>query len=96
MTKTLKTRLSLALQENDNKIPFSFIQNEVKTAKVNYFQLSPNMRVCVIRLQSGHEVLGKAQVLDAANDEETVGNNVAFENAQDELWSVFGAIALSL
>ena len=84
-----------AVEANGGKLPNSFVLEQVDAAKVTYTHLTPNMRVCVIRLAAGHEVIGVAQVLDAANDVEAIGNSVAFDNAVNELWKVFGAIALS-
>lgn len=92
----LQYEVQKAVAENGGKLPFTFIQEAVENADVKYHQLSPSMRVCVIRLgNTNHEVIGVAQVLDAANDSEEIGNQVAFENAKNELWKVFGAIAIS-
>ena len=85
--------LTEALEENSGKIPFSFILGEVSTAEVQYLHPTPNMRLCIITLLSGHEVIGIAQVLDAKNDKEALGNSVAYDNAINELWKVFGSIA---
>ena len=90
----LQFEVHQAIANNGGKLPISFINEEVDNATVIHTQLTPNMRVCVIRLESGHEVIGVAQVLDAANDVETIGQEVAFTNAKNELWKVFGAIAL--
>ena len=51
------------------------------------------MRLCIITLSTGHEVLGKAQVLSAANDIEQIGNQVALTNATNEIWTLVGSIA---
>ena len=51
------------------------------------------MRVCIIRLATGHEVIGVAQVLNKNNDVEEIGNAIAEKNAVMQLWSTFGAIA---
>lgn len=93
MNNEFIAKLKKALKENEGKIPFSFIQDEVKSAKIEYHHLTKNMRVCVISLTTGHEVLGMAQVLDAKNDVEVLGNEVAYSNAVDELWKVYGSIA---
>ena len=81
------------LEMNSNKISPTFINNIVAQSNVQYFHLTPNMRVCVITLPTGHEVLGKAQVLDTANDVETIGNSVALTNATNEIWTLVGSIA---
>ena len=88
-------RLREELKINKGKISFDFIQREVAehTEDVWYFHLTANMRACVIKLKSGHEVLGMAQVLDSKNDVEEIGNKVAFDNAVNKLWEVYGSIA---
>jgi len=92
---SLFTRVHGAVAGYNGKLPPQFIEEEVANGTTTYTHLTPNMRVCVIRLKSGHEVIGVAQVLDASNDVEAIGNSVALTNAKNELWKVFGAIALS-
>ena len=95
MEERLYDTVARAIANNGGKLPYEFIKEQVAKAAVTYTQLTPNMRVCLIRLTSGHEVIGVAQVLDAANDVEEIGNSVALQNATNELWKVFGAIALA-
>lgn len=84
------------LDGNNGMISFAFIEGLVEEGTVQHFHLTDNMRVCVIRLESGHEVLGKAQVLNAENDNQEKGEQVAYENAVGELWAVCGSIAKAL
>ena len=81
------------LAENSNKISPKFINNLVVMSSVQYLHPTPNMRLCIITLHTGHEVLGKAQVLDASNDDEDIGNKVALTNAKNEIWALVGSIA---
>lgn len=81
------------LTENSNKISPKFINNLVTMSSVQYLHPTANMRLCIITLPSGHEVLGKAQVLDASNDVEQLGNSVALTNATNEIWALVGSIA---
>lgn len=81
------------LKENSNKISPAFINNIVAQSSIQYLKPTPNMRLYIITLPSGHEVLGKAQVLDASNDVEQLGNSVALTNATNELWALVGSIA---
>lgn len=81
------------LAANSNRISPILINNIVAQSTVQYFHLTPNMRVCVITLPTGHEVLGKAQVLDSTNDVEAIGNSVALTNATNEIWTLVGSIA---
>ena len=93
MATNLITSVQNELKMNGNKLSYDFIQNLVLEGKVEHFQLTPGMRVCVITLESGHEILGKAQVLDAANDDEKIGKDVALEDAMNGVWQNVGAIA---
>lgn len=86
-------RLRKVLKDNSGKITLEFIENEIETEKVKFFKLTANTRVCVIKTKGGHEVVGIAQVLDSINDVEEIGNEVAYKNAVDNLWNVYGSIA---
>lgn len=81
------------LEANSNKISSTFIDNIVAKSTVQYLHPTPNMRLCIITLPTGHEVLGKAQVLDADNDDESKGNSVALSDAKIEIWTLVGSIA---
>ena len=81
------------LAGNSNKISPKFINNLVAMSLVQYLHPTPNMRLCIITLPTGHEVLGKAQVLDASNDVEQLGNSVALTNATNEIWTLVDSIA---
>lgn len=85
--------LKKAMDSNDGKIPFSFIEEQADKAKKTFARLTPNTRVCVLTLETGHEVVGVAQVLDSKNDVEDIGNKIALDRAKNELWASFGAIA---
>ncbi len=95
-TKGIVERLAQELDSNGGRISSQFLLNEVERddTKITFEHLTDNMRVCIIRLESGHEVIGKAQVLNKDNDNPAVGNEVAYTNAVNELWTVFGNVAL--
>lgn len=86
-------RLEKALSENNNKIPLSFLEEQAKKAKVTYSKPTANTRVCVLTLPEGHEVIGYSRVIDSVNDVASIGNKVAYNNAFNELWGVYGSIA---
>ncbi len=81
------------IKDNDGKIGFEFITKYADRAEHIYLQPTANMRLCVLKLETGHEVIGVAQVLDSKNDVESTGNKIAYNNAVNELWKTFGAIA---
>ena len=85
--------IKLELLNNSNKLSKQFIDDIVSKSKIIYLNPTPNMRLCIITIPSGHEVIGVAQVLDSANDVESIGNSVALQNATNELWRTLGALA---
>ena len=84
------------LKSNKGKLSFPFISRLAEEGTITYLHPTQNMRLCIITLKSGHEVLGVAQVLDASNDVEEIGNNIAYSNAVNEVWKVIGAIAKAI
>ena len=95
--ETVETELNFVSGDNiQGKISFDFINDLTNDSEKIYLHPTPNMRICILKLKSGHEVYGVAQVLDANNDIEEVGNKIAFDRARDELWQVVGAIAKAL
>ena len=91
--KDLGHEIKNNLISNKGKISYEFIKDLAEEAEVIYLHPTKNMRLCILILPSGHEVLGKAQVLDDKNDVESIGNSVAYTNAVNELWAVCGNIA---
>ncbi len=87
--------LQVALTNNGGKIPLKFIEDHLNNplTKVTHVQATENTRICVITLSTGHELVGYAQVLDSKNDVELIGQEVAYDNAKEEIWKVFGSIA---
>lgn len=83
------------LKKNSGKISQSFVEKYLNDSdtKVTHTQVTPNTRVCVITLCTGHDLVGYAQVLDAKNDVELIGQEVAYDNAKEEVWKAFGSIA---
>lgn len=83
------------LIKNSGKLSPTFIESIANhpDIKITHAQLTPNTRVCVVTLPSGHDLVGYAQVIDAKNDIESIGQEVAYKNAIGQLWSVCGTIA---
>ncbi len=94
---SIRTELNLCSGDNvKGKISSDFISKVAVNAEKIYLQPTPSMRICVLKLKSGHEVYGVAQVLDPVNDVESIGNKVAFDRAKDEIWQVVGSIAKAI
>lgn len=84
------------LENNGNKISYDFVAAVAKKSKVTHMLATSRTRVCVLTLPTGHEVVGYSQVLFDVNDVPEIGKQVAYKNAEDKIWDVLGAIALSL
>lgn len=86
------------LQDKGNKLSPGFIDDIANhpNTKVTHAQLTPNTRVCVVTLPSGHDLVGYAQVLDANNDVPLIGQEVAYNNAIEQLWQTCGNIAKAI
>ena len=89
----LKKMIKVELAKSGNRISLDFINRLIEVSEIEYFSLSPNTRVCLLRLPTGHEIIGKAQVLDAKNDVEMIGKSVARTDAKNQLWQLVGTIA---
>lgn len=87
--------LKNAMEANGGKIPTSFIEGHLNHPKtmVTHVRPTKNTRVCVITLATGHDLVGYATSIDAKNDVELVGQNVAYNNAKEHIWATFGSIA---
>jgi hypothetical protein len=94
--KVLADMIKLNLEANNGRISKDFIDNLAEDADVIYLHPTPRTRICVMIIYGGQEVVGYARVIDPKNDVEELGNNVAFENAKNELWNVCGSIALAI
>ena len=95
MNSNFILELKNELDTSNGKISKTYVDgylNDPRT-KVSHMQVTRNTRVCVITLPTGHELVGYAQVLDSNNDVELIGQEVAYNNAAEEIWSVFGSIA---
>jgi len=92
--KVLADAIRAQLKENNGKISPAFIDNLAENADYVWLHPTERTRICVMTLYSGHEIVGKAQVLDPANDVKEIGEEVAFNDAKNQLWQLCGNIAL--
>jgi len=84
------------LDSNGGRISPDFIDNLAANAEYVWLHPTPRTRLCVMTIYSGHEIVGKSQVLDPKNDVKTIGEEVAFNDAKNQLWQLCGNIALAI
>ena len=74
---------------NMNSINEEFMKSQI--ANVEYHQLSgTTITIAVITLKSGFTVTGESACVDPNNFNAEIGNKIAYENAFDKLWQLFG------
>ena len=95
MNELFIDELKKNLDDNNGKISYPFIESYLnhKDTKVSHAKITPSTRVCVITLPTGHDIVGYAQVLDSKNDVELIGQEIAYNNAKENIWAAFGSIA---
>ena len=71
------------------KLTKEFLEQQI--ANVEYTTLIPNKLVhCTITVINGYTFTGEASVIDPSRFDLNIGKQVAYENAFNKMWSVFG------
>lgn len=72
-----------------NTITKEFLDEQIE--QVAYYQL-PNttLTIAVITLNSGFTVTGESACVDPSNFDKAIGEKIAYENAYEKLWQLFG------
>lgn len=72
-----------------NKITLDYLKQQI--ANVQYHQLDgTTITIAVITLHSGFTVTGESACVDPTSFNEEIGNKIAYDNAFDKLWQLFG------
>jgi len=91
----LITEVAKELVRNGNKISQEFVDDIAKKAEYTYFN-TKNTVICVIRLETGHELIGYAQVIDEKNFDLGIGKKIARKKAIEKLWQLVGSFGVLL
>lgn len=71
------------------KLTKEMLENQI--ANVDYQVLIPNKLVhCTITVINGYRFTGEASVIDPSRFDLNIGKQVAYENAFDKMWPVYG------
>ena len=86
--------LKSAMDKTGGKIPVWFIDKLFTDPRtvVTHVHPTETTRICIITLPTGHELVGYSQVMNPANDDPLIGQEIAYENAKEEVWRTLGAI----
>lgn len=79
---------TLAASPSPNRVTASDMEERIKS--IVYHRLTDTLTMCVIRLDNGFTVTGESACADPANYNKEVGEKIAYENAFNKLWPLFG------
>ena len=63
---------------------------EGRIAKSEFWRWGPTLTLCKLTLDNGYVVIGKSACVNEVNYNQEIGERIAFDNAFNELWPVFG------
>jgi hypothetical protein len=72
-----------------NRVTLGDIQSQVKSA---YYHVVPDttLTICVLTLNNGYTVMGSSACVDPASFNKAVGEQIAYDNALNEIWALEG------
>ena len=86
--------LSKAIVENFKKkggfaITKEFLDSQITSVK--YFVIEgTTVTICHMMLDNGFSVRGESACISAVNFDEEIGQRIAYKNAYDKLWALYG------
>lgn len=63
---------------------------ESRINNVDYYFIAQTVTVCSIHLDNGFSVRGESACVNEKNFDIDIGKTIAYKNAFDKLWSLFG------
>lgn len=63
---------------------------ESRIADKQFTRLLPTVTICSIVLDNGYSVRGESACVNPENYNQEIGERIAYDNAFDKLWSLFG------
>lgn len=70
------------------KVTKDYMERRITGA--TYHRLTGTLTVCVIALDNGFTVTGESACVDPANYRQDIGEKIAYDNAFEKLWLLFG------
>lgn len=65
-------------------------QIEARIVDISYIRIGETVTICNILLDNGYSVRGESACVDPANYRREVGEQIAYNNAFEKLWPLFG------
>lgn len=80
--------------ELPDRVTKADIEGEI--ADICYVRPTGTLTVCVLTLNNGFTVTGESACVDPANFDEVLGQSLAYQNAFEKCWSLFGFVLAEL
>lgn len=77
-----------ALEEN--KLTLEFLNNQI--VETTFTKIGDRLTHCLIIVKNGYIFTGESSCVDAANYNKSMGEKIAYDNAFDKMWPVYGFI----
>ena len=63
---------------------------KARISEIKFHKLGPTLTHCALHLDNGFVVTGESACVSPENYDKAIGENIAFDNAIDKLWPLFG------
>jgi hypothetical protein len=78
----------LAASPSPDRVTPGYIQSRIR--ETTFSRLDATVTLCSIRLDNGFSVRGESACVDPANYNREIGEKIAYDNAFQKLWPLFG------
>lgn len=83
-----KDLLAAIAAKPGEKVTAAYMESRI--ARVAYAKIDQTVTVCSMTLDNGFSVRGESACVDPANFDEKIGQSLAYKQAFDKLWPLFG------
>lgn len=83
-----KDLLAAIAAKPGEKVTAAYMESRI--ARVAYAKIDQTVTVCSLTLDNGFSVRGESACVDPANFDEKIGQSLAYKQAFDKLWPLFG------
>lgn len=77
---------SKAVQKTPWRVSLASMERRIVSEEYINPDIMPHMTICLIKLDNGYVLLGKSTPVDAANFDEKLGREYAYEDALCQMW----------
>jgi hypothetical protein len=82
----LSDEASAAVQKTPNRITLDYLRSRIVNGEYLYPSDHPHFTICVLTLDNGYILVGKAAPADPGNFDQELGKRFAREDAERQLW----------